>query len=277
MKIKIFAIMFLLFFAGNAFVQAFERPTVRDRITVTEPILPTITRDRPIITETIDTIETAIQDLQSQIDAIDIHAVVTPQIKQLLAQIVALQAQIPPINQTTSFQQTQILLLKNRIDALPPQLDPYSVIVPIFSGNCSVAGTGTNANLKKFCLDRVKFNSAQNYLSVDPSGDITVLITGLYNIYTQIVLSELIYINGIPQNFLQGAVPLWAGDTLHWKVGETRDSTFYEVKITYLGAHNFPNPSIIGAVPTFTPLPGVEIPDPNPPVELEMPINGNSN
>jgi len=146
MKIKIFTVTFLLFFAATAFAQTFElprksdriiKPRVRDRITkprviaprvretikIIKPRIPRIrvstTQGGPVVRKQIKALETAVQELealitglQNQIDALDINAVVTPQIKQLLGQILALQreigtikAQIPPIIQSTSFLQ----------------------------------------------------------------------------------------------------------------------------------------------------------------------------
>jgi len=52
----------------------------------------------------------------------------------------------------------------------------------IYSGYCSIELQKPFAEFNKFCLNEMDFNTAQNYLSVDPSGDITVLVSGFYRI-----------------------------------------------------------------------------------------------
>lgn len=292
MKIKIFTIMFLLFFAADALAFTFERPTTRTRVTrptipdtTVEVEVPTIPRvrvstNRESSTE-IAKLKAAIKDLQTQIDGLGTTSYIEGIFANIVARLSVLKGQIDAINipavVTPIFNQlySQIVNLQTQIDAIPPQLDPYSVIVPIFSGNCTIStpiSLNPDPNHRAvFCLDRVEFNTAQNYLSVDPGGLITVLITGFYNFDIEIDGAEELVMNDVNQfpTYLDGIYPLWAGDVFYWQLIAFDNFDYQNIKINYVGAHKFPNPRILPHVPGPTQGP-IIVPGPNDP-EIVLP------
>ena len=111
---------------------------------------------------------------------------------------------------------------------------------------------GTQESPVKFCLDRLNFNSAQNYLQIDPSGEITVLVSGVYNIVTDIPGNEALVVNGVNRSYrdllmIDGLVPLWEGDVFFWQIPQIISGPRQKIQIEYIGAHNFPDPRTVPA------------------------------
>jgi len=51
----------------------------------------------------------------------------------------------------------------------------------IYSGYCSIELSPPFAEFNKFCLNGTDFNTAQNYFTIDSSGDITIIVPGYYS------------------------------------------------------------------------------------------------
>lgn len=137
--------------------------------------------------------------------------------------------------------------LQNQIDTLH---NPDNLITPIYSGRCSRQNEMSGPLAAKICLDTENFNTAQKYISVDPSGDITILVPGFYSIRGSINGAEELIINGVSagQKVAPEEIrPFWVDDVFYWQIPYLEYKDNYSVKdliqIEYVGAHPFPNPS----------------------------------